>query len=173
MPDLASTQRAVLSLGANLGDPLGQLGSAVAALRATPGISVHALSPVFRTAPVGGVEQPEFFNIVVLIDTTLTPEELLARGHQIERDWGRRRVLVNGPRTLDIDIITMGSLEQSGPPMLPHPRAHQRGFVLIPWLAIDPDAELPGHRPVSELVAAIGHAGVELSAERLPTQEDS
>jgi 2-amino-4-hydroxy-6-hydroxymethyldihydropteridine diphosphokinase len=149
------TVRAVLSLGANLGDRLAALQAAVAAL-ASAG-PVVAVSPVYETAPVGGVEQPDFLNAVALLDTELPAAELLAYAHSVESAAGRVRAERWGPRTLDIDLVAYGSVVSADPALtLPHPRAHERAFVLAPWLDVDPDASLFGHGPVRDLLAGAG-----------------
>lgn len=153
----------VLSLGSNLDDPLAHLRRAVDDLRATSGVRVRAVSPVFCTEPVGYADQPDFLNIVVLAETDLAPEPLLARAHEIEAAHDRRRLIVNGPRTLDVDLITVADrvrTDAERPPVLPHPRAHERAFVLVPWLAVDPDATLPGHGRVDALVGELDASGV-------------
>ena len=151
---MAESRTLVLSLGANLGDTAATLATAVDALRSTPGITVTAVSPVYRTAPVGGVEQPDFVNLVVLATTSLEPDDVLAATAQIETAAGRTREVHWGPRTLDIDIIAIdGVVRDDAHLTLPHPRAHERAFVLVPWCAIDPDAVLPGHGRVADLAA--------------------
>jgi 2-amino-4-hydroxy-6-hydroxymethyldihydropteridine diphosphokinase len=137
--------RAVLSMGANLGDRFAALQSALDGVHAFEGIRVVAASPVVETDPVGGPEQPGFYNAVLLIDTRVAPLELLAACQQVERDHGRVRSVRWGPRTLDLDVITYDDVIASTPQLeLPHPRAAQRAFVLSPWLAVDPSAMLPG-----------------------------
>jgi dihydroneopterin aldolase / 2-amino-4-hydroxy-6-hydroxymethyldihydropteridine diphosphokinase len=136
---------AVLALGTNLGDRAGALRAALAALRDVPGLQVDVVSPVVETDPVGGPEQPDFLNAVVLVSTTLSARELLLACQSIEAGQGRERIVRWGPRTLDIDVIRYGDLLSADPVLeLPHPRAGQRAFVLAPWLAVDPQAWLPG-----------------------------
>ena len=141
---------AVLALGANLdsaaGDKTATLNAAVAALAAHEQIDVVGRSTQIITEPVGGPEgQPEYANMVIKVATSLKPFELLGVCQQIEADHGRVREVHWGPRTLDIDVITYGELEQDSPVLtLPHPRAHERGFVLEPWAQIDPEAKLNG-----------------------------
>lgn len=145
--------RAVLSLGANLGDRAAALEVALEALAAR--VTVVDVSPYYATAPVGVTDQPEFLNVVALVDTTLTPADLLALCQSLEEAAGRVRGERWGPRTLDVDVIAYGDVVSSDPALtLPHPRAHERAFVLVPWLAVDPSAELPGHGRVADLVAA-------------------
>lgn len=133
---------AVLALGSNLGESLETLDQAIAELGATPGITVVAESPRVVTAPVGGPEgQPDYLNQVIEVHTTLAPLELLAAAHRVEQAHHRERIVRWGPRTLDIDIITFGSLRSDDEELtLPHPRADQRGFVLVPWSWMDPGA---------------------------------
>lgn len=146
----------VLALGANLGDAATTLDDAVSALRRVPGLDVTAVSPVYRTAPIGGPEQPDYLNLVVVGVTTLTPEDLLGATAAIEHDAGRTREVHWGPRTLDIDLITVGDHRRDSEVLtLPHPRAHERAFVLLPWLDVEPDAILPGRGRVSDLAALV------------------
>jgi 2-amino-4-hydroxy-6-hydroxymethyldihydropteridine diphosphokinase len=153
--------RTVLSLGSNMGDRLDNLQEAVDALFDAPGLDFVAMSPVYETAPVGGPEQPDFLNIVVIADTRLTPETLLDRVLSIEDAMDRVRTVRWGPRTLDIDIVRFGDVASADPSLtLPHPRAHERAFVLRPWSDVEPDAALPGHGPVADLAAAIAGAEV-------------
>ncbi|WP_052462231.1 2-amino-4-hydroxy-6-hydroxymethyldihydropteridine diphosphokinase [Nigerium massiliense] len=157
--------RFALSLGANVGDALGTLREAVAEIAALPGVVVTGVSSVYRTAPVGGVEQDDFCNLVVVGDTALPPRDLSAAVHRIEDAHGRTREVRWGPRTLDIDVLAVGDLRSDDPELiLPHPRAHERAFVLVPWAEVDPAAELPGRGRVADLAGAIDAAGV----RRLP-----
>lgn len=152
---------AVLALGSNLGERGELLREAVAALRATPAIEVRAVSPVVESIAVkpGGADPgaPRYLNAVVLIDTMLTPEQLLAELHRIEAEHGRVRVERWGDRTLDIDIVDFDGRQSHDPELtLPHPRAAERAFVLSPWLAADHDAVLPGAGRVDALLSALG-----------------
>jgi dihydroneopterin aldolase/2-amino-4-hydroxy-6-hydroxymethyldihydropteridine diphosphokinase len=154
-PPLAAVD-AVLALGSNLGAPQDTLRRAIADLDAVDGIEIVAVSPLARSAPVGVVDQPDFLNAVVLARTTLSPRALLHTVQGIETAHGRERLERWGPRTLDIDIIVFGStLAVTDDLELPHPRAHQRAFVLQPWVEIAPDAVLPGlgGGPVAALAA--------------------
>ena len=152
----------VLSLGSNVGDSLDTLRRAVARLAGLAGVTVTAVSPVYRTVPVGGVTQEDFLNLVVLAEVRdLGAPELLGRTQAIEAGLGRVRDVRWGPRTLDIDLISAGDVEVCTPGLVvPHPRAHERPFVLVPWLAVDPDATLPGHGRVADLVAGMDAGGV-------------
>lgn len=149
---------AVLSIGSNLGDRLAMLRAVVDGLGAT----LYAASPVYETAPWGGVEQGPFLNAVLVADDPgLDAHGWLRRAHEFERSAERVRAQRWGPRTLDVDIVTCrddgGDLVSQDPDLtLPHPRAHQRAFVLVPWLAVEPDAVLPvggDTRRVDELLA--------------------
>ena len=153
--------RAVLSAGTNLGDRLGTLQACVQAIGRLPDTDVLAISPVYETAPVGGPPQPDYLNAVLLIRTGLPPRDLLDAIHGLEAGFGRVRAERFGPRTLDIDIICYAGQVSDDPELtLPHPRAHERAFVLAPWHDIDPGAELPGHGPVAGLLAGLDRAGV-------------
>jgi 2-amino-4-hydroxy-6-hydroxymethyldihydropteridine diphosphokinase len=142
----------VIALGANLGDRVAALQGAIDELRATPGIEVLAVSSSYETDPVGGPEQPEYANAVIRVRSAIPLGDLLERAHEIEAAWDRARSVRWGPRTLDIDIIDAEGRVSDDPVLtLPHPRAHERGFVIVPWLEIDPDAVLVGHGPISGL----------------------
>lgn len=150
---------AVLALGTNLGDREGHLRRGLELLAAADDVDVTWTGPVLETDPVGGVlvegaEQGPYLNTVVGIVTSLGPWEVLALAQAIEADARRERTLRWGPRTLDVDVITWGNLVQDDPDLtLPHPRAHQRAFVLAPWAAVRPDDVLPGHGGVAALAA--------------------
>lgn len=183
----ASAQwRAVVALGANLGDALGTLQDAAHALDLHPRISVLAGSPVYVTEPVGGVEQPDFHNAAVLIETSLPPHQLLAVCQGIEVAAGRTREVRWGPRTLDLDIVRMREVVgtaavdtavDAGPHTdadphtgtdvrlagqvltLPHPRAGERAFVLAPWADLEPDATVETPHGAAPITTALAHAG--------------
>ena len=154
--------KVVYSLGSNLGDRLGNLQGAVDALRDTPDVIVVDVSAVYETAPIGGPEDsPDFLNLVVVAETTLEPRTLLERAFAIEDAFGRTREGHWTPRTLDVDLILVGGTVTDQPDLqLPHPLAHERGFVLVPWHEVDPRGELPGRGPVAELVGQVDVAGV-------------
>jgi 2-amino-4-hydroxy-6-hydroxymethyldihydropteridine diphosphokinase len=157
----AEERRAVLALGSNLGDRLATLQGAVDSLADTPQIEVVAVSPVFETDPVGGPDQPDYLNAVVVVRTALPPRTLLERGLAVEEAFGRVREQRWGPRTLDVDVIAVGELTVDEPDLaVPHPRAADRAFVLVPWAAADPAAVLPGVGPVRDVVARLDSAGV-------------
>ncbi|MBI9116239.1 2-amino-4-hydroxy-6-hydroxymethyldihydropteridine diphosphokinase [Sanguibacter sp. YZGR15] len=146
----------VLALGANLGEAQETLRRAVAELSALPTVDVVSVGPLARTEAVGGPEQPDYLNTVVLARTTLSARDLLHACQAVEQDHGRTRAERWGPRTLDIDIVLYGALLDSADDLeLPHPRAHERAFVLAPWAHVDPDAVLPGlgGGPVAALAA--------------------
>jgi 2-amino-4-hydroxy-6-hydroxymethyldihydropteridine diphosphokinase len=171
---LANPQQAVVALGANLGNRLETIQGAIDALEDTPGLRVKAVSPVYETQP-WGVEpgsQPAYFNAVVVIRTTLPPSSLLERGQAIEEAFDRVRAERWGPRTIDVDILTYADVVSDDPVLtLPHPRAHQRAFVLAPWYDVDPEAQLPGIGAVAALLAEVGREGVQPRADlelRLP-----
>jgi 2-amino-4-hydroxy-6-hydroxymethyldihydropteridine diphosphokinase len=153
--------RVVLSAGANLGGRLGTLQGCVQAIAELPDTDVLAVSPVYETAPVGGPPQPDYLNAVLLVQTGLPPHGLLAALHDVEAGFGRVRADRFGPRTLDIDIIDYDGRVSDDPVLtLPHPRAHERAFVLAPWHDLDPDAELPGRGPIAGLLAMLDQTGV-------------
>ncbi len=160
---LSNPKHAVIALGSNLGNRLEILQSAVDALADTPGLRVKAVSPVYETEPWGvdPGSQPAYFNAVVLVRTTLPPGSLLERGHAIEEALERVRDERWGPRTIDVDIVSYQDVVSDDPRLtLPHPRVHERAFVLAPWHDVDADAEVPGRGPVDGLLASVGRAGV-------------
>ncbi len=150
--------RAVLSLGANLGDRAGTLRTAMTTLA---GEGLVARSTLYETPPWGPVEQPPYLNAVAVVRGPRDAAGWLALAHELEQAAGRTREVRWGARTLDVDVITV--TEDDGTPVLsddpdltlPHPRAHERAFVLVPWLALDPSAEIPGTGAVADLVAAL------------------
>jgi 2-amino-4-hydroxy-6-hydroxymethyldihydropteridine diphosphokinase len=150
--------RAVLSLGSNLGHRFTHLRSAVEGFADV----LVAASPVYETEPWGGVEQDDFLNAVLVVDDSGTDAwGWLRRGQGLEQASGRVREVRWGPRTLDVDIVTVegpdGPVRSSHPDLLlPHPGTPQRATVLRPWLDVEPDAVLPGHGPVAALLAALG-----------------
>ncbi len=154
--------RAVLSAGSNVGDSLGHLRSVVEGF----GDELVAVSAVYATPPWGGVEQDDFLNITLIVDGPLSARQWLDRGNELEQAADRTREVRWGPRTLDVDVISVteaGGVVVDDDPVLtlPHPRAAQRAFVLIPWLEIEPEATLwtpEGERPVRELIDALDAA---------------
>jgi 2-amino-4-hydroxy-6-hydroxymethyldihydropteridine diphosphokinase len=142
---------AFVALGSNLDDPAHQVLDAFAALARIPGVELLACSSLYRTAPIGYADQPDFINAVAKVRTTLSPQDLLATLHAIEQTHGRRREFANAPRTLDLDLISFGSLHRRYDDLvLPHPRAHRRAFVLLPLLEIAPECVLPGLGPAAD-----------------------
>ncbi|WP_369248237.1 2-amino-4-hydroxy-6-hydroxymethyldihydropteridine diphosphokinase [Streptomyces sp. R41] len=171
---LQNPKRAVISLGSNLGNRLETIQGAIDALEDTPGVRVKAVSPVYETEP-WGVEpgsQPSYFNAVVVLRTTLPPSSLLERAHAVEEAFHRVRDERWGPRTIDVDIVAYADVVSDDPVLtLPHPRAHERAFVLAPWYDVEPEAQLPGRGPVAQLLATITQDGVAPRADlelRLP-----
>jgi dihydroneopterin aldolase/2-amino-4-hydroxy-6-hydroxymethyldihydropteridine diphosphokinase len=146
----------VLAIGSNLGAAQDTLRDAVADLAASPGLEVVDVSALARTAPVGGPEQSDYLNAVVIARTTLSPRDLLRATAEVERLHGREREVRWGPRTLDVDIVVYGTVSAVTDDLeLPHPRAHERAFVLQPWAQVRPDAVLHGlgGGPVAALAA--------------------
>ena len=154
-------RRTVIAMGSNLGDRLDYLQGGLDGLFDTPRIKFLAVSPVYQTAPVGGPEQPDYLNAVVIAETTMPAQAVLERCLSLEDAFGRTRDERWGPRTLDLDLIIYGDEVSNGPGLtLPHPRAHERAFVLAPWHDADPQAQLPGYGPVADLLAALGTDGI-------------
>jgi len=145
---------AVLSLGSNLGDRFAHLRAAVAGFAEV----LVAASPVYETAPWGGVAQDDFLNAVLLVaDPAVDAWGWLRRGQALEDAAGRVRDVRWGPRTLDVDVVSVDGVHSANPELLlPHPGTPERATVLRPWLDVDPDAVLPGHGPVAVLLAALG-----------------
>ena len=153
----AAMRKVVLALGTNLGDGPATLRSAIAALAQSPGLLLLAESPFYQTVPVGGpADQPQYLNAVALFQSALSARDILRLGLAIETAHGRERTVRWGARTLDIDVIAVGAETAADDELLlPHPRAHERAFVLMPWLAVDPAAELPCRGSVRDLLAAL------------------
>jgi 2-amino-4-hydroxy-6-hydroxymethyldihydropteridine diphosphokinase len=157
---LPPLRQVVFSLGSNEGESADILQGAVNLLAETPNLVLTGVSSVYQTKPVGYLDQPDFLNIVLTGETMMAPMTLLDRAMAIEAAYGRTREIRNGPRTLDIDLIAVGDVTSDTEELqLPHPRAHERAFVLVPWLEVDPNSELPVGR-VADLVARIDTAGV-------------
>jgi 2-amino-4-hydroxy-6-hydroxymethyldihydropteridine diphosphokinase len=156
-------RRSVLAIGSNLGERLANLQGAVNSLADTPEVWVTAVSPVYETKPVDAPEgSKDFLNAVILIDTTLSARTLLDRALAIEDAFGRERTQERGaPRTLDVDLIVVGDRRSNDDSLvLPHPKAHERSFVLAPWHDVEPDAEVPDAGQVSELLDKVGTDGI-------------
>ena len=165
-------RQAVLALGSNLGDRQDILQGGVDAIAGIEGVRLTRVSPVYETVPVGGPPQPDYLNAVVLADVTIPSLDLLDRLHEVEAAFDRVRVVRWGPRTLDIDVIAVAGEQSDDPDLtLPHPRAHERAFVLAPWHDVDPDAVLPGYGPVAGLLARVDQTGIRRSEIPLAAQE--
>lgn len=151
--------RAVIAVGANLGDRAETIAAAIEHLGATDSVEVVAVSELVETVAIrpDGPDDthPNYLNGVAIVDTTLSAASLLAVLHSIEDDHGRTRIERWGDRTLDLDLIVFGDLIEDGNLVVPHPRAHERSFVLGPWLSLDPDASIPGRGLVRDLLAAV------------------
>lgn len=153
--------KATISLGSNLGDRFQYLQNALDAINVLTGTQVHSVSPVFETDPVGGPEQGQYLNAVAVVKTVLSPEQFLAETQKIELEQNRERNERWGPRTLDIDLLAMDTEVRSTPELeLPHPRAHERAFVLLPWSFLDPDFVIPGKASVAQLLEGLEVAGI-------------
>jgi len=156
-------RKVVYSIGSNLGDRLGNVQGAVDALRDTPDVIVVDVSSVYETKPLGGPpDSPEFLNIVVIAETTLEPRTLVERAFAIEDAFGRTRDGERwAPRTLDVDLIMVGNAEVDQEDLrLPHPLAHERAFVLVPWYEVDPTAEIIGKGAIGDLLGKADSSGV-------------
>ncbi|SDC06641.1 2-amino-4-hydroxy-6-hydroxymethyldihydropteridinediphosphokinase [Raineyella antarctica] len=166
---MRALRKVVFSIGSNLGDRREHLEEAVMMLRSTPGLEVVAVSPIYETRAVGGpADNPDFLNAVVVAETVQSAEAMLARIGAIEEAGARTREVHWGPRTLDVDIITYGDKTIDLPELtVPHPRAHERAFVLVPWADIDPDATIPGHGSVRDLLAGLDTSAVRRLGESL------
>ena len=146
--------RAAIALGSNIGEPEAQVQRAFEELAGLPRTRIVAKSPLHRTAPVGYADQPDFVNACALLETSLEPRELLDHLLAVEKRHGRVRDIPNGPRTLDLDIVLYGERVIDEPGLkVPHPRAHERAFVLVPLLEVWPDAVIPGRGPAAQFVA--------------------
>lgn len=154
------TERAILALGGNLGDRKKTIKAAIKDIGSIEGVSVIRKSPLFESfaATENGPDEsaPRYLNGVIEIETSLKPGNLLTEVRKIETAHGRVRLERWGSRTLDIDIITYGSLIKDGKRLtIPHPRAYERAFVVVPWAAMDPHARLLGHGSVAELAEGL------------------
>ena len=152
---------AYVALGANLGDPAATIRAAFGALANLPESRVTRCSSLYRTAPVGNTEQPEFVNAVAALETTLAPESLLDALFDIEARFGRIRAEKNGPRTLDLDLLLYNNQQLNLPRLtLPHPRLHLRAFVLYPLAELAPDLQLPGRGSIAAWLPAVANQGI-------------
>jgi len=153
---------AYIAIGANLGKPVQQVMAGVEALAMLPDTRLAAVSSLYRSAPVGYAEQPDFVNAVVKIETALPPRALLDALLGIEQSFGRVREVKNGPRTLDLDIVLYGDAKVDEPGLvIPHPRMHERAFVVVPLAEIAPDQPVPGGGRMADLVARVDAASLE------------
>jgi 2-amino-4-hydroxy-6-hydroxymethyldihydropteridine diphosphokinase len=154
--------RAVIGLGANLGDPAAQLRTAIAAIGCIADTRVLAVSSFYRTAPVGYLAQPEFVNAAVAVETALAPRALLDALQAIEAAAGRERRFKDAPRTLDLDLLLYGDRVADEPGLtIPHPRLHERAFALAPLVEIAPDAVVPGYGRAADLLARCADQKIE------------
>lgn len=161
--EMRPIRRVVIGLGSNLGERFGNLQGAVDALADTPNVWVTGVSPVYESLPVDcPPDAQSFLNAVVLADTTLSAHRLLDRALAVEDAFDRLRSEVkNAPRTLDVDLIAVGDRRSDTDALrLPHPRAHERAFVLKPWSDLEPDAEFPGRGSIADLLAKAGTDGL-------------
>ena len=159
---------ACVALGANIGKPLRQIEAGFAALDALPGTRLLTRSSLYRSAPVGYADQPDFINAVAMIETDLSPHVLLAALLDVERAHGRIRDFPNAPRTLDLDIVLYGDLVLHEPGLtIPHARMLERAFVMVPLAEIAPDVHVPGRGRVGDLAARLD-AGSVAQLQRMP-----
>ena len=163
---MPQTHFAVIALGSNLAEPARQVRAALSVLEAHPQIQIEKTSSLYVTAPVGYDDQPDFVNAVCSVRTSLDGVSLLAVLNRIEADFGRKRTFRNAPRTLDLDIIDFDGISSDDPHLtLPHPRAHERSFVMKPLAEILPDFVLGRHGRAADLAAALGEEGIRLLEE--------
>lgn len=152
----------VLSLGSNVGDRVANLQGAIDTLADTPEVHVVTVSSVYETQPFEAPEgSPQFLNAILIADTTLSVAMLLDRAQAVEAAFGRERGEANGPRTLDVDLIVVGDrVSDTDELTLPHPRAHERAFVLVPWREVDEHASIPGRGKIGDLLSDLDTSGV-------------
>jgi len=156
---------AYIGLGANLGDARAALNTAVQAIAALPGCRLRARSGIYRSAPVDA-PGPEFLNAVLAIDTELEAQALLAALHAIEQSAGRVRSVRNAPRTLDLDLLLLGDERIDTPTLqVPHPRLHERAFVLLPLHEIAPDLQIHGLGAIASLLGTVSHQPIRRESE--------
>lgn len=157
MTQIMADRRAYVAFGANLGDPAAVFRFACARIDELPRTRLVARSSLYRTAPIGVGEQPDYLNAVIAIETRLAPLTLLEALLAIEIEGGRTRPFMQAPRTLDLDLLLYGDQRIDEPELsVPHPRMHQRAFVLAPLAEIAPELVVPGHGPVATLLAGVG-----------------
>ena len=165
-------RRWMIGLGANLGDARGALERTLHRLRTHPQLAVSHVSSLYRSAPVDA-QGPDFLNVVVALDSDLDPESMLAVAQSLESLEGRERPYRNSPRTLDVDLLTAGDLTLAQPQLtLPHPRMHERAFVLTPLLEIDPDAHIAGRGRAADWLQRCLDQSIE-RLDRLDAQDDT
>jgi len=163
-----ASSKACIALGANIGDPLHQIEAGFAALAALPDTRLLVRSSLYRSAPVGYADQPDFINAVAIIETSLAPHVLLDALLNIERVNGRVREFANAPRTLDLDIVLYGDSVVHDPGLtIPHARMLERAFVMVPLAEVAPEMLVPGHGTVRELAARVD-AGSVAQLQRIP-----
>ena len=160
---MAASVRAYVGLGANLDGPVARLIRVFDQLDALPSTRVAARSPLYKSAPLGPPDQPDYINAVAALDTTLAPGELLDSLRALEAMHGRRRDGERwGPRTLDLDLLLYGDLVRTAPELtLPHPGLHERAFVLYPLQDVAPELNIPGHGSVRRLRERLGAVRIE------------
>jgi 2-amino-4-hydroxy-6-hydroxymethyldihydropteridine diphosphokinase len=147
-------ERALIGIGANLGDPIAQVRAAIDALATLPDSRLAAASSLYASAPLAYTDQPDFVNAAAALETALEPRALLTELQAIESRFGRTRTFRNAPRTLDLDILLYGNRVIDEPGLeLPHPRLHERAFALMPVVEIDPDCVIPGRGRASAWLA--------------------
>lgn len=159
---LTPIRKVVLAIGSNLGDREANLAGAVDSLQETPDLVLRHVSRVYASAAVDSPEgSPEFYNAVVVADSMLSPQMLLERALAVEDAFGRKRGERHAPRTLDVDLLMVGDATSATEELnLPHPRAHERAFVVVPWLEVDPGAEIPGRGRLIDLLQNLDTTGL-------------
>ena len=159
---MANKSIAIIALGSNLAQPITQIQAALAQIAQIPHTQLLKTSSLYQTAPVGYADQPDFINAVCMVETTLSGVDLLQTLQQIEQQFGRERHFRNAPRTLDLDIIDYAQQSSEDALLtLPHPRAHQRSFVMMPLAEIAPDYRIGQHGTAAELSARLGNQGIQ------------
>lgn len=157
--------QAVIALGSNLDQPVQQVEAALQAIADLPGVCLLARSSCYRTAPVGYADQPDFINAVCQVETTLSPQDLLTALLQVEQAFGRVRTFRNAPRVLDLDLLLVAGVRLDTEFLtLPHPRMHERAFVMLPLAEMAPDTLVGGHGRAADIAATLDATGV----QRLP-----
>ncbi len=153
--------RAVIALGSNLENPVQQVEAALAAIAELPGVALLRRSSCYQTAPVGYADQPDFINAVCEVETTLAPQALLAALLEVEQAFGRVRTFRNAPRVLDLDLLLVeGVVLDTAFLTLPHPRMHQRAFVMLPLAEMAADMQVGAHGAAADIAAGLDPAGV-------------